>query len=169
MKSKIKMISLILLSLLYPYLLTDLVLDETAPWKPVFSNTSFFGNNWVSLTILIFLFTVILYLDRSFSEEKKDESNIILKFIYTHVISLSILAFTLVFSIFMLILVIGSAYVYTFILFMLFFPILLMLFHYFYTIQQKKETYSFNFNLLYLFHGVIIPVILYGLLSSAVI
>ena len=169
MKTKVKIISLILLSLLYPYLLIDLMLDETAPWKPIFSNSSFFENNWVSLIILISLFTGILYLGKSVYNEKKDEPNIIIKTLYTNVISLSLLAFMLIFSIFMIILVIGTDVVYFSILYILFFPILFTTFHYFYTFKMNKSTFSFGFHILFLFLGVILPVILYGLLAAAVI
>lgn len=169
MKSKIKLVSLIFLSLLYPYLLIDLMLDETAPWKPVLSNSSFFGNNWISLIILISIFTGMLYLGRSISEEKKDEPNFKLKIVYQNVITLSILAFMFIFSIFMIILVIESSLFYVSILYILFFPILFTFLHYLYTIKLQKHIFSFNFNMFFLFLGVVLPAILYGLFSAAVI
>jgi hypothetical protein len=170
MKTKVKLVSLIFLSLLYPYLLIDLMLDETAPWNPILNNSSFFENNWIALIILIGLYTWILYLGKSLFNEKKEEPNFLLNFIYKNMISLSILFFMYVFSIFMIILVIGSGLLYVSLLYILFFPILFTVFHYYYVYKKNKnDIYSFNLNIAYLFIGVVLPVILYGLLSAVVI
>ncbi|MBU1142221.1 MAG: hypothetical protein KKH92_01095 [Firmicutes bacterium] len=170
MKTKVKLVSLIFLSLLYPYLLIDLMLDDTAPWNPIFNNSSFFENNWIALIILIGLFTGILYLGKSLFNEKKEEPNLLLNFIYKNMISLSILVFMYVFSIFMMILGIGSNLLYVSLLYILFFPFLFTTFHYYYLFKNNKNNnYSYNLNIVYLFIGVVLPVILYGLLSAAVI
>ncbi len=169
MKTKLKIGSLAFLSLLYPYLLIDLMLNDTAPWKPLLSNTSFFGNNWISLIILISMFTGILYLGKSIDDVKKDEPNFILKVFYAHIITLSILVFMLIFSIFIIILVKDSSVAYFSVLYILFFPVLFSVYHYFYIIKKSQSKFSFQFNILFLFLGVVLPVIIYGFLAAIVL
>ena len=169
MKSKVKTISLFVLSLLYPYLLIDLVLDEAAPWNPIFNRGSFMQNNWVSFLILVLLFSGILYLGKYVFNEKKDESNLILKVIYKNVIGFSILIFLWIFSIFMILLLANSAILYIFFLYILFFPILFSGLYYLLVIKKDQTKFSSNFYIMMLFLGVVLPVILYGLLAAAVI
>jgi len=169
MKSKAKIISLILLSLIYPYLFIDLVLDEAAPWSPIFNSGKFMQNNWVSLLILILLFSGIIYLGKSVFNEKKDESNLILKMIYKNVIGFSILIFLWVFSIFMILLLSNSDFSYLSILYILMFPILFSSLYYLFRIKKEKTAFSVNLNLILLFLGVVLPVILYGLLAAVTI
>ena len=169
MKSKIKTTSLFVLSLLYPYLLIDLVLDEAAPWNPIFNRGSFMQNNWVSFLILVLLFTGILYLGKYVFNEKKDESNLILSVIYKNVIGLSILIFLWVFSVFMILLLANSDILYIFFLYILFFPILFSGLYFLLVIKKDQTKFSGNFYIVMLFFGVVLPVILYGLLAAAVI
>ncbi|PKK98562.1 MAG: hypothetical protein CVV57_06425 [Tenericutes bacterium HGW-Tenericutes-2] len=169
MKSKVKTISLFVLSLLYPYLLIDLVLDEAAPWNPIFNRGSFLQNNWVSFLILVLLFFGILYLGQIVFYEKKDEPNVILKVVYKNVIGLSILIFLWVFSICMILLLANSDILYIFFLYILFFPILFSGLYYLLVIKKDQTKFSSNFYIMMLFLGVVLPVILYGLLAAAVI
>lgn len=169
MKSKVKTISLFVLSLIYPYLFIDLVLDEAAPWNPFFNRGSFMQNNWVSFLILVLLFSGILYLGQNVFYEKKDEPNIILRVVYKNVIGLSILIFLWVFSIFMILLLANSDILYIFFLYFLFFPILFSGLYYLLVIKKDQTKFSSNFYIMMLFLGVVLPVILYGLLAAAVI
>jgi hypothetical protein len=168
MKAKIKTISLFVLSLIYPYLLIDLVLDETAPWNPIFNHGKFMQNNWVSFLILILLFSGILHLGQQVFNEKKDISNYTFRIIYKNVVGLSILIFLWVFSIFMILIVKDSSIFYISLLYILFFPMTFTALYYLFIIKKEKIIFSNNLNVLLLFLGVVLPVILYGLLKAIV-
>jgi len=169
MKSKIKIISLFLLSLIYPYLLVDLMLDEAAPWNPIFNNWTFTQNNWVSLCVLILLFSGILNLGQSVFNEKKDETHFILKVIYKNVIGFSVLTFLWIFSIFMILLLKGSEISFYALIYIVIFPITFSTLYYLFIIKKEKNVFSYHFNIFLLFSGVVLPVIIYGLLAAIVI
>ncbi|MDO9629813.1 MAG: hypothetical protein Q7I99_07910 [Acholeplasmataceae bacterium] len=168
-KTNIKPISFILLSILYPFILVDLMLDTVAPWNPIFYPSPFFQNNWISLLILILGFTGLLYLGQSVHNDKKEEKNVFFKLIFSNVISLALLLFMWIFSIFFIILLWGSRFAYFPIVYIISFPGLFTGLHYLYTFKLKKNEFSFNFNILFLFLGVVLPVIIYGLLSAAIL
>jgi len=169
MKSKAKITSLFLLSLIYPYLLIDLVLDETAPWNPILNSGRLMSSNWVAFLFLILLFSGILYLGKSVFNEKKDETKFILKTIYKNAIGFSFLIFSWVFSIFVFLLLRYTEISYLSILYVLFFPMMFSLFYYLFYVKKEKSTFSYDINIILLLLVVVLPVILYGLLSAMIL